>query len=325
MSGLWVLKFDDRKILDLSSIDLNLPILEEEIDYIKIQIDLIINSENIYNMENHSIYHILWLFLAYMFELQKYYMLNEIWEEEYDAIDNSYNKISNLITSYREFVSDTKKVIFFIDELEKEFTQLWEIKWVKEFEDYIVLRKWFDYLKKKIYQFEFWYEKRYYPDFIDINSIKWCLEDPVFLLTYKKDFNIVFNKEDKTEKSYYISVNIDSFYWDELFIQSVLIDVLRDLVFNSVKYSKVWSDIYVSLNQSENNINIKIIDSWIWIKEDMIEEVFKTWVSLKEWTWLWLSKAYYVTKKLDWNLKVKTKEGVWTMFEINIPIKKEEI
>jgi len=100
--------------------------------------------------------------------------------------------------------------------------------------------------------------------------------------------------------------------------------LFQNLLQNSIKYSKVdlskktkKSEIKVILNKNK----LIISDNWIWIKEKNISKIFdrfyrennsKTW----NWFWIWLSLVARICEINNWKIKVKSKKGVWTSFEI---------
>lgn len=300
-------------------------ILNNDISKVLIKIDRILSEENILEIENHSIINILAILNLDFFNLE-----NNFSEKEKRLFLRYIENISKKIWNYRNSMNNPEKMIIFYEILEtkiKSFLNLitenskeYSIESFKNIFDKLYI------LKLNILSFSNWYNSRYIFNETPSSYIKDCIVIPSESISNdQEDFDIVFDKNKKWENDYFIDINLsDSNY----FIPRVLIEVVRDLVFNSRKYSSKWSDIYLDIKQDNDFLKIVVIDEWLWIPDYDIFKVFELWkrsenAKNKTWNWLWLTKAYYVVDRLNWDILVKTKEWVWTMIEINIPYKKE--
>jgi len=137
---------------------------------------------------------------------------------------------------------------------------------------------------------------------------------------------IVFDKKKKNNNDYFIWLDFKSTFDQILKVPVVLEEIIRDLSLNSRKYSAIWSEILVTINQTTEKIVLIVQDEWIWIPEDEIKIVF--WInnkvtnadSSKTWFWLWLTKTLHNVKTvLWWEVYIKSLEWEWTKIKIIIP------
>lgn len=241
---------------------------------------------------------------------------------------NILDNICNLVDSWLDLKSE-EKILWLFNEFKSIFdNELEEIELSeKEKEKYlkaIVIN--IPILENKFIEYYLW-EERYTYDLVKMLSFKNRLIDIFKAVSDNSNWNIsiVFNKSNQWENDYYIDFDLDSYLWDKLYIPNILEDVIRDLSFNSRKYSSPWSDICIKISQSKNKLIIIISDEWIWIPLLEQEEVFKKWKRWsnscsKRWFGLWLTKAAYVVNKLMWQMELKSKEDIWTSIKITIPI-----
>jgi len=126
---------------------------------------------------------------------------------------------------------------------------------------------------------------------------------------------------------YLINFKFSSYLWIDFYITPVLITLIIDLVHNSIKYSNIWTQINITVNQTKEAINISIADEWYWIKYEDIGKIFEYWKRLdnvwdEEWNGIWWAKLINEINKLWWELFIKSKVWVWTEVLFIIPNKK---
>jgi len=138
---------------------------------------------------------------------------------------------------------------------------------------------------------------------------------------------IVFNKDEKKENDYYIELDIQSVLWEVLYLSETLKAVIRDFIFNSIKYSHPWTNIWVDIQQWEENMIISITDEWMWISANELTDVFKMSYRSKKaqhrsWSGIWLAKAYHMIKEVLWGeIYIDSTLGIWTNVVCVIPMK----
>ncbi len=140
-------------------------------------------------------------------------------------------------------------------------------------------------------------------------------------------YNIVFDKQDKGENDYFINIIIKNSNWENFVnIPIIFIDMLRDITANSRKYSKIWSTINTVFLEDEDYYYLSVTDEGIGIPHDEIKSVVlyeyrASNVDKQKTSWfgMWLTKAYFFTRKLWWDMFIKSMEGVGTKVDIIIP------
>jgi len=108
--------------------------------------------------------------------------------------------------------------------------------------------------------------------------------------------------------------------------------LFSNLITNAIMYSYEGGIVRVLMNDEGESINIRIIDSGIGIREDAIPHIFDEYYRTKEGakhnktsTGLGLSMVKEIVQKYGMRLKVISKLGNGTTFEVMIPKKKELI
>lgn len=302
-----------------------LPILLDKITkHIKIKIDTaLLNYEQIINLELHSIKNIVAGLVLPRIKLCS--ILN---------LDKDSTKLDLAISKFYDifFKNNIKGDDFFLELKETfdntiKFEEVIEL-WGDAIKYYNLLQDTLDFVEMKVNQFNNWFENRYSDEELEYEYIIDCIKKPFTIISNSSNFNIIFNKDEKIENSYFIDINFDSRLENKKFsMPTILTDVIRDLVFNSRKYSPIWTNINLVIKQDKELLYISVSDEWIWILESEINNVFEyeyrgSNINGKDWYGIWLTKAFYVVEKLWWEIFLKSKEGVWTMIEILIPNKK---
>lgn len=119
--------------------------------------------------------------------------------------------------------------------------------------------------------------------------------------------------------------------WEQFLVMPLIfVDIFRDLLANSRKYSDKWTSICWIIRQTDSMIYIAVVDEWFWIPEDEINKIWKIWFRWSNvkhiWgIWNWVSKALYFTNLMWWEMFVKSKENVWTIIDICVPLDHNEV
>lgn len=151
-------------------------------------------------------------------------------------------------------------------------------------------------------------------DHFDINK----LVDEVFV-----ELNpLILNKNHKLELiSSNNEINIET---DRNKIKQVIINLLS----NAIKFTPEFGNIKVNCMHIWNNLEIDVIDNWIWISEDNQKLIFEKFGQVKNsltrdisGTWLWLSIVKSTIDRLGWKLKLESSEWNGSKFTIIIPAK----
>ncbi len=188
-----------------------------------------------------------------------------------------------------------------------------ELYWNKYFKKII---KAIELLDKKIDK----KENEHNPIKINFEDVKHSIIENIS--TLKGWYNI--SNTQKIPDGYYINNRFFSHLWIDFYISPILITLIIDLVHNSIKYSNIWTQIDLNINQTKDWINISVSDEWFWIKEQDIEKVFEYWIRLdnvwdEEWNGIWGYKLINEINKLWWELHVKSEVWVWTEIIFKIP------
>jgi len=108
-----------------------------------------------------------------------------------------------------------------------------------------------------------------------------------------------------------------------------LLQVLINILINSVDASEnLNNEINVSSKLVFQNINIFIEDKGCGIEKNKINKIFEPFFTTKEvgkGTGLGLTVSYGIIKKFGGEIKVKSEVGKGSIFEIMLPIVKEEL
>jgi signal transduction histidine kinase len=118
----------------------------------------------------------------------------------------------------------------------------------------------------------------------------------------KKDIKLSF------EANYELIININKEYFYILF---------SNLLWNAIKFTNKWWEIKIILDKN----TLKIIDNWIWIKEEYIKNIFDRFYQVEgvrnsEGFWIGLSLVKKILDIYKWKINVKSIKDKWTTFEI---------
>jgi signal transduction histidine kinase len=119
---------------------------------------------------------------------------------------------------------------------------------------------------------------------------------------------------------YYISTRID----DEVYMPVEMLDSIRDLLANSRRYSPVGTEIKLSLEKLENNLQIIITDTGIGIPEHEVESVVKfgyrasNTSNITTTGGFGLTKAFLLTKRLGGRFWIESYINIGTIIKIII-------
>ncbi len=96
-----------------------------------------------------------------------------------------------------------------------------------------------------------------------------------------------------------------------------------NLLSNANKYTRQEWKIELNLEETQNEIIIKVIDNWFWIEEEDFEKIFeKFWKVENErskditWTWLGLPIVKLIITQLKWTINLESTITKWSTFTI---------
>ena len=166
-------------------------------------------------------------------------------------------------------------------------------------------------------------------NFVNLSQIElWTLQlesDSVNIPSIIKECWILMKNRLKNKNIELISnvwENIPLFLWD----QKKNLQVIINLLSNALKYTNHWS-IELDCNYRNNKLTIWIKDTWIWLSQEDLKEIFHEFSFTKErysmkygWSWLWMIISKYLIDKMWWELKWKSEKWVWSEFYFTIPV-----
>lgn len=138
----------------------------------------------------------------------------------------------------------------------------------------------------------------------------------------------IFEKEIE-EKGLKVSININEdiyIYGDE----EILYHIFKNILSNSVKYNKVGGEISISSFENMEKIIIEFYDSGLGIKEEEITKISNRFFrgsnvkNTHQGTGLGMSIVYKSIEKLGWDIKIESKESLYTNVYIFIPLTKDD-
>jgi signal transduction histidine kinase len=155
-------------------------------------------------------------------------------------------------------------------------------------------------------------EKRYPICMEEINFWKICCGVSETLADKLNDMNI----------SIHINVPNDLTFQGD---QSLLTELMLNLVENAVKYGKVQGQITIDAEKSGNNICIGVRDDGIGISEDALPHIFERFYRVdaarnRNGTGLGLSIAYWIVNAHRGTIKAESVLGKGTVFTISLPM-----
>ena len=137
----------------------------------------------------------------------------------------------------------------------------------------------------------------------------------------KQDINIkkevkkiikIYKNDIKSKK---LNINIKVVWNNIVFVlKDHFLTCISNLIKNAIKFSnKNWK---INIIIKDNSIIIK--DHWIWIEEKNLEKIFSRLykANFSNGQWIWLSIVKKIVDKNKWDIKVSSKKGKWSSFEI---------
>lgn len=131
-------------------------------------------------------------------------------------------------------------------------------------------------------------------------SIVWKTKDISFVTTISKDICLY-------------KINTDRYKLNQ---------VIANLITNAFKFTNIWW--LVTLNAfkySPTQVCVEIIDNWIWIPEQELENIFSKFYQVdsytkrkEEWLWLWLALSQNIMKSLWYEISVSSIVWEWSKF-----------
>ncbi|ADR18364.1 c-type heme family protein [Calditerrivibrio nitroreducens] len=144
-----------------------------------------------------------------------------------------------------------------------------------------------------------------------------------------KDFVIdivsFFDKE-IDEKRLNLTVDIDN----NLTVKAdrnILSSLLKNLISNAIKYNKIDGEIIISARSNTEEVIFEVYDSGLGIKSDELDKIFNRFFrgsNVKnnfQGTGLGMSIVYQAARRLGWDIRVESEEGVYTKVTLFIPIR----
>lgn len=142
----------------------------------------------------------------------------------------------------------------------------------------------------------------------------------------KGRFRIINNIAAQQPQDYYVDFKIESYLQDVIEMPPVFIDVMRDLIANARKYTEPGGRINAGIWSSPGELVLSVEDSGCGIPENEIERVVGfglrgSNVDEKRTmgAGLGLTKAYYLTKKMQGRMWISSQPGQGTRIKITLP------
>jgi PAS domain S-box-containing protein len=168
-------------------------------------------------------------------------------------------------------------------------------------------------------------------DMLDVNKLEaWKMTfsyDKINITNTIKD-SVDDMKELLKQKWVIIKTNLQEIITisDKDKIKQVVVNFLS----NAYKFTDKWWHINVKLELENNLIKLSVIDSWIWIKKEDMEKLFKkfsqVWSYLnktEKGTWLGLSICKQIIEEMWWNIFVESEYWKWSTFWFTLNLKNE--
>lgn len=141
-------------------------------------------------------------------------------------------------------------------------------------------------------------------------------------------FRIIYNVAEQEEKDYLVNFEIASDYDNKIMMPFLFKDVVRDLIANARKYTAPGGSIIIGIAIHNNMLRFVVDDTGFGIPSDEIENVVDfgfrgSNIKQKIRTMgggFGLTKAYYITKKLNGRMWIDSKIDVGTKVSIEIPL-----
>ncbi len=142
----------------------------------------------------------------------------------------------------------------------------------------------------------------------------------------KGRFRIIYNIAAQQPKDYYVDFKIQSYLQDMIEMPPVFIDVMRDLIANARKYTEPGGRINAGIWSDPQELVLSVEDSGCGIPPDEIENVVGFGLrgsNVSEQrtmgAGIGLTKAYYLTKKMQGRMWISSEPGQGTRIKITLP------
>ncbi len=142
-------------------------------------------------------------------------------------------------------------------------------------------------------------------------------------------YKIIYNVADQDEKDYLVNFAIDSDVKDNrIYLPLILKDVIRDLIANARKYTPRGGEINIGISQKNHTFRFVIEDNGFGIPKDEIPDVIEFGVrgsNVKDdirsmGGGFGLTKAYFVVSDLDGKMWIESELNHGTKITLEIPI-----
>ncbi|MFU8848566.1 MAG: sensor histidine kinase [Opitutales bacterium] len=147
----------------------------------------------------------------------------------------------------------------------------------------------------------------------------------------KGRYRIIYNIAAQHPKDYYVDFKIDSFQSPVIKMPPVFIDVMRDLIANARKYTAPGGRISAGIWADQNELVLSVEDSGYGIPKDEIKRIVgfgqrgsNVQTIRTMGAGLGLTKAYYLTKKMNGRMWIRSEEGNGTRVKISLPRPQED-
>lgn len=139
-------------------------------------------------------------------------------------------------------------------------------------------------------------------------------------------YRIVFNIAEQSPKDYQVDLKIASEVGDSFLMPAVLQDVMRDLIANARKYTLAGGKISAGLWVTDEMLRFVVEDNGIGIPAEELSKVVKFGYRAANTQSMQtlgggfgMTKAYWVTKKYQGRMWIRSRVGVGTRVTIEIP------
>lgn len=139
-------------------------------------------------------------------------------------------------------------------------------------------------------------------------------------------YHIVYNIAKQEEKDYLVDIKIESFNNSTVFMPLVFRDVIRDISANARKYTPFGGEIQIGLWDDDNKLTLVVQDNGKGIPENEMDSIVEfgkraTNVAgqVTKGAGFGMTKAYFVTKKYNGRMWIKSELNKGTKIKIEIP------
>lgn len=139
-------------------------------------------------------------------------------------------------------------------------------------------------------------------------------------------YKIIYNIAKQEEQDYLVDIHVESNNGSTVYIPSAFKDVIRDLSANSRKYTQIGGEIKIGVWDDGESVTLIVQDNGRGIPEDEIENVVEfghrgsnVRQHVTQGAGFGLTKAYFITKKHNGKMWIKSEVGHGTKIKIKIP------